>query len=98
AGLRAVQRLPEVDIHHIFEVAALFGLRLRRAAAAEKLREDVAETSSAAGPGFGAPSAATGAGEIIGKIESPEIHSRAARCARSAATRSGKPVLRVKPV
>src|ERR1017187_2550089 len=69
-GLGAADGLPEVDIHYIFEIAALFrgGLRLlRRALAAEELREDIAEAA-----GIGAPATR----ELIGKIEPVEIHSR----------------------
>src|ERR1039457_6374953 len=69
-GLGAADGLPEIDIHYIFEIAALLGLGLRllRATlAAEELREDIAETA-----GIGAPAAR----ELIGKIESVEVHSR----------------------
>src|SRR5579871_3573076 len=98
----ALDGLPEIDIHYIFEVSALLGLGLRRfTAVAEKLGKDVAETG---GAGFG--SAATGAagaalraGKVIGKIEPPEVHSGTgapASTARSA--RAGKAVFGVEAV
>src|SRR5271157_20551 len=71
-GLHAADGLPEIDIHYIFEIAALFRARLsllRPTPAAKELRENIAETA-----GVGAP--ATRELILIGKIESVEIHSR----------------------
>ena len=70
-GPGAADGLPEIDIHYIFQVAALLGLRLslvRATPAAEKLRENIAEAAA-----IGAPPARG----LIGKIESVEVHSGA---------------------
>jgi hypothetical protein len=59
--LRAFDGLPEIDVHHVFEVAALFRLDVRlggAAFAAEELREDIAE---AARPGAALGTPSTGA-------------------------------------
>src|ERR1035437_8876762 len=76
AHLRALDGLPEIDVHRVFEVAALFRFRLRlvaRAAAPEKLRENVAEATAR---GVRAPARPPGrARESIRKIEAAEIHA-----------------------
>src|SRR5207237_7619257 len=74
--LRAADGLPEVDTHHIFEIGALFRLGFSALAAAEKLREDVAEAAAAL---LGAPgvSRSTAAG-VVGEIEAAEIELRSA--------------------
>src|SRR5947207_6481397 len=71
SGLGAFYGLPEIDVHHVFEVAAFFRRSLRGAAlAAEKLRENIAETASR----FGAPAAPRAAARKVGEIETAEIH------------------------
>ena len=91
ARLGAFDGLPEIDIHHVFEVAALFGLRLLGfAASPEKLREDVAEAAAGLGAAARtAPPALPRTGHKIGEIEAAEIHAGVrtllARAARSSA-------------
>src|SRR5262249_39730369 len=67
----ALNRLPEIDIQRVFQVRALFGgLGFRLRAAAEELREDVAET--AAGLVFGPATALLT--EEFGEVEAAEVH------------------------
>src|ERR1035438_2755244 len=83
ARLGALDGLPEVDVHDVLEVAALFGFGLGGlAASAKELRKDVAE---AAGAGMGpSGTVARAAGRTrIGEIETAEIEMRAARLAAS---------------
>src|SRR5579885_1654213 len=99
ARLGALYGLPEVDVHHIFEIFALLrlGLTLGGAAAAEELRKDVAEPAGFRGA---AAACARGAREQVGKIEPAEIHSglRAAAGALPSGPCSGEAVLRIEPV
>src|SRR5690348_12160932 len=79
ARLRAADRLPEIDVHHVFEIAALFRLRLPAAASAiEELRKDVPKSPTAAAPRLGPPagSRARSAGprEKVRKIEPRKVH------------------------
>ena len=79
--MSAADGLPEIDVHDIFQVAALLRLRLRRATAStEKLGEDIAESAA----GFRAPAAARTSSRAtpgtarkeIRKIEPAEVHAR----------------------
>ena len=67
AGLGAADGLPEIDIHDVLEVAALFGLLLgcAPAAAAEELGEDVAEAAAARSRSGASGSAASRAGAAL---------------------------------
>src|SRR5262249_38655804 len=90
--------LPEIDIHHVLEVAAFFRLLvlLFAAATAEELRENVAKTAPSFARTTAAACPASGRGKI-GKIEPAEIHSgmRALSRARTAGSRAGKSILRI---
>src|ERR1019366_2913968 len=98
--LGAFDGLPEVDVHHVLEVAALFGFDVGGfVTTAEELREDVAET---AGAGFMTPAAggrAARSGRHIGEVETAEIEMRTGLPSASRATRTagaGKTVLGIK--
>src|ERR1022692_2715244 len=98
--LGAFDGLPEVDIHHVLEVAALFGFDVGGfVTTAEELREDVAET---AGAGFMTPAAggrAARSGRHIGEVETAEIEVGTGLPAASRTTRrarTGKTVLGIK--
>src|ERR1017187_6505310 len=83
ARLGALDGLPEVDVHDVLEVPALFGFGVGGlAASAKELRKDVAE---AAGAGVGPAGTMAGAAgrARIGEIETAEIEMRAARLAAS---------------
>src|SRR5579875_117101 len=98
ASLGAADRLPEIDIHYVFKIAALFGPRLAGRPAAEKLRKDIAEP---AGAGLGAASpggARSRAAEDVGEIEPAEIHIWRGSAAWAARSGAGKPVFRIEPV
>src|SRR5262249_6265049 len=85
--LCAPDRLPEIDIHDIFEVAALFRrFLLGLAAPAEKLAEDVPESAAA----FGCPAAAALGPfvHVIGEIEAAEIEVLTLRPALAGLRRS----------
>src|SRR5262249_33930846 len=89
--------LPEIDVHHIFEIAAPFPLRLfLSTASAKELRKHVAKTAAAR---LGAPAAfrsPRASGEVVRKIEAAEIHSRVrTRALRAARSGARETVLRI---
>src|ERR1019366_7034030 len=91
--LGALDGLPEVDVHDVFKVAALFRFRLLlvgRAMAPEKLREYVPEPARVRAPARAAPRAAPRPGKRIRKIEAVEIHARL----RAAPSRTSRPCAR----
>src|ERR1022692_965590 len=97
-GLRSSDGLPEIDVHHVLEVAALFRFGLLRGSTPppEELRKDIAE----AAPGFG-PGAAFRSGSPSGhvrKIEPSEIHSgMGAMAGRTCGTGAGEAAFRRPP-
>src|ERR1035441_729856 len=89
ARLGALDGLPEVDVHDVLEVAALFGFGVGGlAASAKELRKDVAE---AAGAGVGRSGTMAGAAGRagIGEIETAKIEMRAVRLASRTALPGG---------
>ena len=106
ARLGAPDGLPEIDIHHVFEVAALFGLGLRRAAPrppknCEKMsRKPPASAPRSRGARRGCRAAGPARCEEIRKIEAAEIHVRAGGPAgtRPPGRRAGKAVLGIEAV
>src|ERR1035437_3789014 len=102
ARLGALDGLPEVDIHDVLEVAALFGFGVGGfAASSEELRKDVAEAAGAR-PFRTAPAGRCPArsGRHIGEVEAAEIEVGTALPTTSRGSRSpgaGKTVFGVEP-
>ncbi len=105
--LGALDGLPEIDIHHIFEVAALFrlGMLVLAGLAAEELGKDVAKTTA----GFGAPPTRSSAPRqrrrrpgAMKSEKSKPLKSmpgwRTLRAAGSALAGAAKPILRIETV
>src|ERR1019366_2814305 len=100
ARLGAFDGLPEVDIHDVLEVAALFGFDVGGfVATAEELREDVAETAGAGFVTAAAGGRAARSGRHIGEVETAEIEMGTGLPTASRATwraGAGKTVLGIK--
>src|ERR1017187_439275 len=98
ARLGALNGLPEIDVHDVLEVAALFGFGVGGfAVTAEELRKDVAEAAGSSpfgtAPAGGCPA---GAGSEMGEIEAVEIEVGTALPAASRGARragAGKAVV-----
>src|SRR5471030_2730860 len=94
--LSAFDGLPEIDVHYVFQVSALFGrgLRLAPGAAAKELREDIAEAAGRGRSRFRALASSARARREVGEVEAAEIHVGMRRLAGAALAR-GVTVVRV---